>query len=123
VVDVPFTPEALEQGTYVRPTVFAEADDSLRIAREEIFGPVLVIVPFEDDEDAVRISRTTRRTASAGVCGPPTGSAAWPSRAGSVAAPSWSTAPVAASTRPSAAARTAAQGRESGPTGLGHTWS
>ena len=43
-------------GFFVEPTCFADVDNSMRIAREEIFGPVLVVIPFDDDDDAVRIA-------------------------------------------------------------------
>ena len=49
-------PAHLEKGWFVEPTLFADVDNSMRIAREEIFGPVLVMIPFEDDDDAVRIA-------------------------------------------------------------------
>jgi aldehyde dehydrogenase (NAD+) len=49
-------PAGLDRGFYVQPTVFTDVDPSLRIAREEIFGPVLCIIPYDDDEDAVRIA-------------------------------------------------------------------
>ena len=49
-------PAHLERGYYVEPTLFADVDNSMTIAREEIFGPVLVVIPFEDDDDAVRIA-------------------------------------------------------------------
>jgi aldehyde dehydrogenase (NAD+) len=49
-------PSQLERGWYVEPTLFADVDNSMTIAREEIFGPVLVVIPFEDDDDAVRIA-------------------------------------------------------------------
>jgi aldehyde dehydrogenase (NAD+) len=49
-------PAHLPKGYYVEPTLFADVDNSMTIAREEIFGPVLVVVPFEDDDDAVRIA-------------------------------------------------------------------
>ncbi len=49
-------PAGLEKGWYVRPTVFADAANDMRIAREEIFGPVLTVIPFESVEDAVRIA-------------------------------------------------------------------
>jgi len=49
-------PEGLNRGFYVRPTVFADVTNDMTIAREEIFGPVLVILPFEDEEDAIRIA-------------------------------------------------------------------
>ncbi|MFX4291911.1 aldehyde dehydrogenase [Streptomyces bohaiensis] len=52
----PEVPRGLEGGCYVTPTLFADVDSSLRVAREEIFGPVLVVIPFADDEDAVRIA-------------------------------------------------------------------
>ncbi|MFJ8233506.1 aldehyde dehydrogenase [Streptomyces sp. NPDC094448] len=49
-------PEGLERGWFVRPTVFADVDNSSVIAREEIFGPVLSIIAYEDEDDAVRIA-------------------------------------------------------------------
>lgn len=49
-------PAGLDKGWYVQPTVFAGVDNSMRIAREEIFGPVLAVIPFEDERDAVRIA-------------------------------------------------------------------
>jgi len=49
-------PDGLDRGWYVRPTVFADVDNSMRIAREEIFGPVLSVIPYEDVDDAVRIA-------------------------------------------------------------------
>jgi betaine-aldehyde dehydrogenase len=49
-------PAGLEKGWYVRPTVFADATNDMRIAREEIFGPVLTVIPFESVEDAVQIA-------------------------------------------------------------------
>ena len=52
----PGRPDGLERGWYVRPTVFADADNDMRIAREEIFGPVLTVIPYADEADAVRIA-------------------------------------------------------------------
>jgi len=49
-------PAHLEKGYFVEPTLFADVENSMTIAREEIFGPVLVVIPFEDDDDAVRIA-------------------------------------------------------------------
>ena len=46
-------------GVYVEPTLFDQVDNSMRIAREEIFGPVLSVIAFEDDEEAVRIANDT----------------------------------------------------------------
>jgi len=52
-------PHGLDAGYYVQPTVFANVTNDMRIAQEEIFGPVLVIVGYEDDDDAVRIANDT----------------------------------------------------------------
>lgn len=45
-----------DQGWYVAPTVFADVSNSMRIAREEIFGPVLVLIPYNDEDDAITIA-------------------------------------------------------------------
>jgi len=52
-------PEGLDKGFYVKPTVFANVDSDMTIAREEIFGPVLSIIAYDDDDDAVRIANDT----------------------------------------------------------------
>ena len=52
-------PEGFESGWYVRPTVFTDVNNDMRIAREEIFGPVLAIIPFDTEEDAIRIANDT----------------------------------------------------------------
>ncbi len=49
-------PAQFDKGWFVEPTLFADVDNSMTIAREEIFGPVLIVIPFEDDDDAVRIA-------------------------------------------------------------------
>jgi aldehyde dehydrogenase (NAD+) len=49
-------PKHLPKGFYVEPTLFADVDPAATIAQEEIFGPVLSIIPYEDDDDAVRIA-------------------------------------------------------------------
>ncbi len=49
-------PEGISKGYFVRPTVFSDVRNEMTIAREEIFGPVLCILPYEDEEDAVRIA-------------------------------------------------------------------
>jgi len=49
-------PDGIGQGWYVKPTLFADADNSMRIAREEIFGPVLTAIPYHDEDDAVAIA-------------------------------------------------------------------
>ncbi len=55
----PGRPEGFNRGYYVRPTVFADVDNDMTIAREEIFGPVLSMIPFDTEEDAVRIANDT----------------------------------------------------------------
>ncbi|MFF2521448.1 aldehyde dehydrogenase [Streptomyces liangshanensis] len=67
VVGGPDTPAGLEGGYYVRPTVFADVDNSMRIAQEEIFGPVLVVIPYADADDAVRIANDSPYGLSGGV--------------------------------------------------------
>jgi len=52
-------PQGLERGLYVRPTIFSRVSTQMRIAREEIFGPVLSIMPYRDEEDAVGIANDT----------------------------------------------------------------
>lgn len=52
-------PEGLERGYFIRPTVFADVTSDMAIAREEIFGPVLCLIAYEDDEDAIRIANDT----------------------------------------------------------------
>jgi acyl-CoA reductase-like NAD-dependent aldehyde dehydrogenase len=49
-------PPHLERGWFYEPTLFAEVDNSMRIAQEEIFGPVLCVIPFDDTADAIRIA-------------------------------------------------------------------
>lgn len=49
-------PKSLAKGYYVEPTIFYDVDNSARIAREEIFGPVCAVIPFEDEKDAIRIA-------------------------------------------------------------------
>jgi aldehyde dehydrogenase (NAD+) len=60
-------PEGLEQGYFVRPTVFSEVTPEMTIAQEEIFGPVLVIQPYSDEDDAVRIANDTVYGLAGGV--------------------------------------------------------
>ncbi|MEU9151297.1 aldehyde dehydrogenase [Streptomyces sp. NPDC048417] len=63
----PGIPPGLENGNYVTPTVFADVDNSMRIAQEEIFGPVLVVIPYDDEDDAVRIANDSEYGLSGGV--------------------------------------------------------
>jgi aldehyde dehydrogenase (NAD+) len=59
VVGGPGRPEGLESGAYVKPTVFANVDPDSVIAQEEIFGPVLAVIPYTDDDHAVQIANST----------------------------------------------------------------
>ena len=52
-------PDGLETGHFVKPTIFADVDNRMTIARQEIFGPVLAIMPFETEADAIRIANDT----------------------------------------------------------------
>ncbi|GHB14302.1 aldehyde dehydrogenase [Streptomyces tendae] len=63
----PQVPEGLEKGNYVTPTLFADVDNSMRIAQEEIFGPVLVVIAYEDEDEAVRIANDSEYGLSGGV--------------------------------------------------------
>ena len=52
----PGRPEGLTRGFYAKPTIFADVHNGMTIAREEIFGPVLVVIPYDDEDDAIRIA-------------------------------------------------------------------
>ncbi len=60
-------PAAFEKGFYVEPTIFANVDNAMTIAQEEIFGPVLVIIPYDSEDDAVRIANDSPYGLSGGV--------------------------------------------------------
>ncbi|MDR8727194.1 aldehyde dehydrogenase family protein [Burkholderia pseudomultivorans] len=62
-------PEGVQAGWFVKPTLFSRADNGMRIAQEEIFGPVLTIIPYDDDADAIAIANDTRYGLSAVVLG------------------------------------------------------
>lgn len=55
-LDAPDLPGMLRRGNYVLPTVFLDVDNRMRIAQEEIFGPVACLIPFQDEADAIRLS-------------------------------------------------------------------
>jgi aldehyde dehydrogenase (NAD+) len=55
----PGRPEGMDKGYFVRPTVFANVTNSMAVAREEIFGPVLAILPYQDEAEAIRIANDT----------------------------------------------------------------
>ena len=60
-------PEGLDKGYYVRPTVFSNVNQKMTIAQEEIFGPVLSIIPADSEDDAVRIANDTVYGLAGGV--------------------------------------------------------
>ena len=60
-------PEGLDRGYFVRPTVFSDVKTDMTIAQEEIFGPVLAIIPYDDEEDAVRIANDSVYGLAGGV--------------------------------------------------------
>jgi aldehyde dehydrogenase (NAD+) len=60
-------PEHLPRGWFVEPTLFTDVDNSMTIAQDEIFGPVLCVIPYEDDDDAVRIANDSRYGLAGGV--------------------------------------------------------
>jgi acyl-CoA reductase-like NAD-dependent aldehyde dehydrogenase len=49
-------PEGIDRGWYIRPTLFADAHNGMKVAREEIFGPVLTVIPYRDEDEAIRIA-------------------------------------------------------------------
>jgi acyl-CoA reductase-like NAD-dependent aldehyde dehydrogenase len=60
-------PEGLEKGYFVQPTIFARVNNSMTIAQEEIFGPVLSIIPYEDEDEAVAIANDSPYGLAGGV--------------------------------------------------------
>jgi acyl-CoA reductase-like NAD-dependent aldehyde dehydrogenase len=71
----PEQPEGFDKGYYVKPTVFAGVRNDMTIAQEEIFGPVLSVIPYDTVDDAVSIANDTIYGLHAGVFGPDTDSA------------------------------------------------
>ena len=63
----PEQPEGLAEGYFVKPTVFANVKNSMTIAQQEIFGPVLCIIPYDDEEDAIRIANDSPYGLAGGV--------------------------------------------------------
>ncbi|MFJ4467604.1 aldehyde dehydrogenase [Streptomyces sp. NPDC089424] len=63
----PQVPEGLGTGNYVTPTLFADVDNRMRIAREEIFGPVLVVIAYDDEEHAIKIANDSEYGLSGGI--------------------------------------------------------
>ncbi len=58
-LDAPDLPAHLAKGNFVKPTVFADVDNRMKIAQDEIFGPVACLIPFDDEADAIRIANDT----------------------------------------------------------------
>ncbi|MCH4891717.1 aldehyde dehydrogenase family protein [Sphingomonas sp. SFZ2018-12] len=71
VVGGPGRPEGRNQGFYIRPTLFADVTNEMTIAREEIFGPVVTIIPYDDVEQGIEIANDTSYGLSAVVFGEP----------------------------------------------------
>ncbi|MEU8215469.1 aldehyde dehydrogenase family protein [Micromonospora taraxaci] len=71
VLGGPDRPEGLPTGAYVQPTIFADVDPTAPIAQEEIFGPVLTIIPYADEDEAVAIANGTQYGLTSGVFGEP----------------------------------------------------
>ncbi|MFJ5219846.1 aldehyde dehydrogenase family protein [Streptomyces sp. NPDC088354] len=69
VVGGPGRPEGFENGAYVRPTIFSDVDPHSVIAQEEIFGPVLAVIPYTDDDHAVEIANGTVYGLSGAITG------------------------------------------------------
>ena len=67
VADGPDAPDGLETGFFIRPTVFSEVNNSMTIAREEIFGPVLSIIPYDDEAEAIAIANDSDYGLAGGV--------------------------------------------------------
>jgi len=63
----PATGERLGNGLFVEPTIFADVDNAMHIAQEEVFGPVLSVIPFETEEEAIGIANATRYGLASGV--------------------------------------------------------
>ena len=60
-------PANLPKGYFIEPTLFVDVDNSMAIAQEEVFGPVLAVIPYDDDEDAIRIANDSQYGLSGGV--------------------------------------------------------
>ncbi|AJG19683.1 aldehyde dehydrogenase family protein [Cupriavidus basilensis] len=113
----PGRPEGLELGFYARPTIFADVHNDMAIAREEIFGPVLVMIPYDSEEEAIAIANDTDYGLAAYVAGTDadrTRRVAARLRAGTVLL-NGAMLDIAA---PFGGCKTSGNGRECGPEGL-----
>ena len=112
-------PDGLDKGWFVEPTVFADVTNDMRIAQEEIFGPVVSVIAYDDDDEAVAHRQRLRlRPVRLGVGQPTSTPALDVARQRSHRHLQRSTRTAWRSARPSAATRTRASGRELGPEGL-----
>lgn len=109
-------PDGTSVGFYVRPTVFANVRNNMAIARQEIFGPVVTIIPYEDDADALAIANDTEYGLSAVVSGDPVRARAFTRglRAGTVLVNNWAPSGGA----PFGGYKQSGNGREFGASGL-----
>ena len=110
-------PEGLDSGYFVRPTVFSDVKPDMTIAQEEIFGPVLSIIPYEDEDEAAR-SRTRPSTGWTAASGRPTPSGPRRSRGGCAPARCRSTARTFNPLAPFGGYKQSGNGREIGRFGL-----
>ena len=110
-------PEGLEAGHYVQPTVFSDVTRDMKIAREEIFGPVLSIIPYDTEAEAIEIANDTIYGLAGGVWAEHRreGASRW--RASCARARSRSTAACGTTSRPSAATSSRASAASSASSG------
>ncbi|WP_298017583.1 aldehyde dehydrogenase family protein [uncultured Parasphingopyxis sp.] len=109
-------PDGVNQGFYVKPTVFSNVTNDMTIAREEIFGPVVTLIKYKDDDEAVEIANDTAYGLSACVYGPPEKAKAFTGklRAGLIGVNNWGPIPDA----PFGGYKQSGNGREMGKYGL-----
>jgi aldehyde dehydrogenase (NAD+) len=110
-------PKDYPKGWYVEPTLFTDVDNSMTIAQEEIFGPVLVCIPFDDDDDAVRIANDSVYGLSAQVYGADVAAATAVARRLRTGAVNVNTG-VFSAYAPSGGYKQSGLGRERGPDGI-----
>jgi len=63
----PYAEEGAKGGRFVQPTIFTNVSNTMRIAQEEVFGPILAVIPFEDEEEAIRIANDVPFGLAAGI--------------------------------------------------------
>ena len=112
----PELPDRVKKGNYVLPTVFADVDNRMKIAQDEIFGPVACLIPFKDEADAIRLANDIAVRPVAATSGPRTSAArtAWPPPSRPACASSTART-CATCASPSAAPRPRAPGAKAAP--------